>query len=189
MQSTHFIPHALCALVAGALVCASAPAARAADPPSLAARIQVLEDEAAVHNLLMEYGRRLDAGDFHGWAELFAQDGVWVGGFGEAKGPVALEAMLNKFMGPSNPRHPDPHSGHVLTNPIITIHGDRATALSKWTFVQPNAQGRPEPLVMGHYVDQLVRENGTWKFLRREVWGDIPFADPTKIPPAKPASP
>jgi hypothetical protein len=157
--------------------------------------------------LLIEYGRRLDARDFHGWAALFAKDGVWIGGLGEAKGPAALEAMLVKTMGPaaspapsgaSSGPSPSPtgapgpsggppaHSVHLLTNPQIHVDGDRATALSKWTFVAPNAEGRPAPAMVGHYVDALVREDGTWKFLRREAWGDVPFADPNAPPAAAP---
>jgi hypothetical protein len=29
----------------------------------------------------------------------------------------------------------------------------------------------------GHYEDTLIRENGRWKFSRREAFVDIPHAD------------
>jgi hypothetical protein len=33
---------------------------------------------------------------------------------------------------------------------------------------------RPQPLLLGHYEDTMIREGGRWKFLRRVVHGDIP---------------
>jgi hypothetical protein len=32
--------------------------------------------------------------------------------------------------------------------------------------------------MVGHYEDVVVRENGQWKFLKRTVWGDVPYAPP-----------
>jgi hypothetical protein len=39
--------------------------------------------------------------------------------------------------------------------------------------VQDNA-GQPTPLIFATYRDELVLEDGSWKFKRREVIGDIP---------------
>ena len=66
---------------------------------SLEARVLRLEDEKQIRELLIEYGRRLDARDFRGYAQLFARDGEWIGGLGGAKGPAAIEAMLEKGLG------------------------------------------------------------------------------------------
>jgi len=167
--------------------CQSKESATVGTAMDLDARIQKLEDEAAIHRLLLEYGKRLDERDFAGYAALFARDGVWAGGMGEHKGPAAIEMMLTGSMG-SVARKPDApkpdmriansRSVHVLTNFIIDVDGDTATALSKWMFLGPSADNRPAAMIQGHYRDQLVREDGTWKFLRREAWGDIPFDDP-----------
>ena len=48
-------------------------------PPSAEAA-----DRAAIHALLVEYGRTLDARDFEGFAALFAAEGVYVAGTGTA---------------------------------------------------------------------------------------------------------
>jgi hypothetical protein len=55
---------------------------------------------------------------------------------------------------------------HLLTNPIIDVTGDRATATSKWSFVRL-VDGKPVIQLSGRYEDTLVREKGVWKFQRR----------------------
>ena len=138
---------------------------------SLAARVQVLADKEEIRTVLVNYGRTLDAHDFLAYSHLFAQEGEWIGGFGSVKGPAAIEAFMIKNIGaPGKP------SGtyHLLTNFIIDVHGDSATAWSRWAFVVPGADKKPSIAQGGHYEDTLVRENGQWKFLRREAFTDIP---------------
>src|SRR5690606_31506261 len=58
------------------------------------------EDRAAIHALLVEYGRTLDARDFDGFGALFASGGVYVAGGPDAEalpGPEAGEAMRRTF--------------------------------------------------------------------------------------------
>ena len=53
----------------------------------LDARVRRLEDVQAIHQLFIDHGEHLDAGDFDAFAELFAEDGeVLLGPLGRAKG-------------------------------------------------------------------------------------------------------
>ena len=141
---------------------------------SLAARVQRLEDIQEIQTLLLNYGRYLDARDFAAYSRLFAKDGEWTGGFGSVTGPAAIQAFMEKNIpGPNRD-----HNFHLLTNFIIDVHGDTATAWSRWTFVTPNADKRPAPAQAGHYDDLLVREDGHWKFKRRVAGNDIPVMEP-----------
>ena len=154
-------------LLAGLLLIAGAQA----ESPSLAARVQRLEDIEEIRVLLLNYGRYLDARDFAAYAHLFAKDGEWIGGFGSVKGPAAIQAFMEKNI-------PGPNTGHtfhLLSNFVIEVHGDRATAWSRWTYFVPSADKRPSP---GRYDDMLVRENGRWKFLRRAAENDLPTMEP-----------
>jgi len=63
------------------------------------ARLQRLEDIESIRRLLTDYGRDLDRRDFKAYSELFAADGVWDGGFGAAKGPAEIQAMMEKSIG------------------------------------------------------------------------------------------
>jgi uncharacterized protein (TIGR02246 family) len=144
------------------------------DNKSLAARIQRLEDVEEIQGVLLDYGRYLDARDFAAYSRLFAKDGEWVGGFGTVQGPAAIQAFMEKNI-------PGPNRGntfHVLSNFRIEVHGDTATAWSRWTFVTPGADKKPAPSQAGRYDDLLIRENGHWKFKRRTASNDIPVPDP-----------
>jgi hypothetical protein len=149
--------------------------APAAAQSSLEARIQRLEDEKAIHDLLIEYGRDLDTLNLAAYSNLFAKEGTWTGGLGSAKGPAAILAMLQKAMSKSPAYDPNKvRSFHLMTNFHIQVDGDRATATSKWTFFVRSADNKLSPSLAGHYDDVLIREEGKWKFLSRVAPGDIP---------------
>lgn len=153
------------ACVGALMASALATAAMAAEPASLAARVQQIEDREAIERLLMEYGRSLDSRDFVTYSHLFASNGEWSGSFGSFKGPAAIEAaMLKAFANGTD--IPKGTNFHVLSNVIIDLQGDHATAHSKWVFIKMEGS-KPEPALAGRYDDTLIRENGQWKFLKR----------------------
>ncbi len=138
-------------------------------------KVAALEDREAIRQLLIDYGRTLDARDFAGFAELFAADAVYVGGGpgGAAHGPQAIRQMLeNTFK--ANPSGVSGPNFHLFFNAVIDLDGDTATSTSKGAFVIQSADTRPDLLILATYHDKLVRENGRWKFSRREVLSDIP---------------
>jgi SnoaL-like protein len=158
--------------------------APAAAQTSLTSRVQRLEDTEAIRTLLLDYGRFLDARDFAAYSRLFAKDGEWAGGFGTVQGPAAIQAFMEKNI-------PGPNRGntyHILSNFIIDVHGNTATAWSRWAFVTPGADNKPAIAQGGHYDDTLVRENGHWKFKRRVAASDIPVPKPAASAPI-PGSP
>jgi len=133
---------------------------------SVAARLQRFEDKAEIETLLLDYGRHLDNRDFAGYASLFAKDGQWIGGFGTVKA-ADIKAFMEKAMGTQNTAK----NYHLLSNFVITVNGDTATAWSRWAFVVPGQQGATIAQA-GRYDDELVRENGRWKFKQRVASND-----------------
>ena len=161
-----------------------------ADFEALKARVQEVQDRQEIAQLIVEYGHLLDTHDLVGYSNLFAREGEWIGGFGRAKGPKAILAMMNKYIGtaPFDPRNVK--GFHLLTNIVIHVSGDHATAWSRIVYMVRNKDDKPAPAMGGHYDDVMVRENGRWKFLRRVVMMEIPFQDPRDIkgePPPAPA--
>ena len=144
--------------------------------PSLEARVQHLEDLEQIRRVLTDYGRFLDARDFFSYAHLFANDGEWVGGLGKVQGPAAIQAFMEKSIGTTNPGH----NYHLLSNFEIDVHGDSATAWSRWAFVVPGPDTKPVIAQGGHYEDILVRENGRWRFKRRTASTDLPASGPVQ---------
>ena len=148
---------------------AAGQAPRSAESASLATRLQKFEDKEEIQNLLLDYGRHLDNRDFAAYSRLFAKDGEWVGGFGTASGgPAGIQAFMEKSMGTAPNRA---NNYHLLSNFVITVTGDNATAWSRWAFVVPGAAGATIAQA-GRYDDTLVRENGRWRFKRRVASND-----------------
>ncbi len=148
------------------------PRAQAADVDALAKRVQVLEDREEIRALILAYGWAHDHRDYKMYASLFASNGEWLGGLGTAKGPDAIFALMDKSIG----HHPLPEGSgtfHVLTNDQIRIDGDHASAVTKWLYITAGDDQSPKLTYLGHYDDQFVRENGHWKFLRRQSVSDI----------------
>jgi len=138
---------------------------------ALSARLQHLEDMEEIRTLLLDYGRFLDSRDLPAYSRLFAKDGEWVGGFGSARGPAGIQAFMEKNLGTGPNRG---NTYHILSNFVIDVKGDTATAWSRWTFITPGADGKPVISQAGRYDDTLVREDGHWKFKRRVASNDIP---------------
>jgi SnoaL-like domain len=159
------------AAIALAAIVAQEPA-QAADLESLAARVQVLEDREAIRALILAYGAAHDHRDYRTFSNLFATAGEWVGGLGSAKGPQAIFELMDRTIG-HDPKPNGSGTYHVMTNDQIEIDGDNASATTKWIYITPGDDGAPKMVFLGHYDDQFIRENGEWKFLRREAPADI----------------
>jgi 3-phenylpropionate/cinnamic acid dioxygenase small subunit len=160
-------------MLAGVAIGVLAPALAADDLESLAARLDVLEAREEIRALIMAYGQAHDNRDYRTFSTLFASNGEWVGGLGSAKGPQAIFELMDRTIG-HNPQPNGSGTYHVMTNDQIKIDGDRASATTKWLYVTPGENNTPTLVFLGRYVDQFIRENGEWKFLRREAPADIP---------------
>lgn len=156
----------------GLLAPCAAPSAWADDLAALAVRVQVLEDREAIRALILAYGQAHDHRDYRTFASLFATNGEWIGGLGSAKGPEAIFALMDKSIGHA-PLPQGSGTYHVMTNDQIKIDGDRASATTKWLYITPGDDAAPKPTYLGHYDDLFIRENGEWKFLRRQSVSDI----------------
>src|SRR5688500_12835999 len=171
-----------------------APACAQAQGLPLEQRVERMEAESEIRRALVEYGAHLDSRNYAAYADLFAEDGEWIGGFGRFTGPAAIRRMLEDNLGAAEPGFVNKANFHMLTNPLIAIQGDRAEVSSKYLFWTRSPDDRPTPLLAGRYVDEFVRQDGVWKIARRTTWGEIPYRDPNEPvaagqgPPAAPVS-
>jgi uncharacterized protein (TIGR02246 family) len=160
------------AMVVAFGVLGAAPGVAADDLATLAARVQVLEDREEIRALILSYGQAHDHRDYRTFASLFAANGEWIGGLGTAKGPDAIFALMDKSIG-HNPLPNGSGTFHSMTNDQIKIDGDRASSTVKWLYITAADDNSPKLTFLGHYDDQFVRENGRWRFLRRQSISDI----------------
>jgi hypothetical protein len=152
------------------------PAAAAADDKT-SGRLRRLEDLEEIHQLFMDYKRVLDGKDFGAYAALFADDGEFVAIEAGARGRAAIEAMVAAMPGTDLLGAEVGDDFHLVLNPQIQLDRDdpdRARAQSTWAYVVKGDAGEPMLAKLGHYEDELVREGGAWRFLRRAAPMDIP---------------
>jgi len=144
-------------------------------------RLGRLEDAAQIRRLTQEYRRVLDARDLDAYGRLFADDGEWLGGTGCGQTPAGITAMLNERL-PA--RGPDgPAAWHLVTEPEVSLDGDRATGTVTWTWVGRGDADAPVMRLLGHYDDIYLREHGRWRYQRRIAHTDIPHR-PLDLPAA-----
>lgn len=143
------------------------------DSQGIEGRLGVLEAREEIRNLLQEYRRTLDVRDMRAFSALFASNGTWKGASGEGTGPEGIYTMLTAAL-TDNPPWPGATLWHLITDPAIAVEGDRATAQSLWMHVRRGEGDTPLLPTLGQYKDELVVENGRWRFLRRDVTRLIP---------------
>ena len=135
--------------------------------------MQVLEDREAIRALILAYGTATIIAITARSLTYSPRTASGSAGSARQKGRRRSSSSWNKTIG----HKPLPNGSgtyHVMTNDQIKIDGDRASATTKWIYVTPGETNTPTLVFLGHYVDQFVRENGEWKFLRREAPADIP---------------
>lgn len=132
------------------------------------------QDRAAIHALLVAYGSTIDARDFDGFAALFAEDGTY--GAGNGAGVPGKEAgeFLRRVFAENAQGFGEPNF-YLFFNEVVTFTGaDSAQASSFSLYMVPGEGGRPQAALMARYADELVREDGAWKFAHRRVESLMP---------------
>ena len=138
------------------------------------ARLRRLEDLEAIRQVFVDYGHHLDRGDLDAYVGLFAEDGeLLLGPLGRARGRAEIRDLMGRATAASAG-----HSWHLITNPIIELDGDRATAEVMWTVVRRGEDGSAVLGMLGRHRDVLVRRDGGWQFQRREGHIDVPARYP-----------
>jgi uncharacterized protein (TIGR02246 family) len=140
-------------------------------------RLQRVEDELAIRRVLVDYASTQDARDYAGYAALFAKNGEWVNGKTVHKGREAIHKMLVDLYGTAPPGFVNSESYHISSNPQIELNGDRATARSRHLLIMRGPKGEPTPALAGRYEDELIREDGKWKILRRVDYPVMPTSE------------
>ena len=130
--------------------------------------LRELADHEEIRRIFVEYARYLDSADHAGYASLFARDGVMVAQLGEAVGPAAIEAALDRALSP-DVRATFPSAVHVMNNQSIDVDGDTATTGVLWFYLTTDDDGVPMVLQAGRYTDDLIREDGRWKLKRHDI--------------------
>jgi len=120
----------------------------------------------AITRLIYTYGERIDAGDFAGVGEVFADATLTFEGFGDAvSGQHDIESLYKR----TTRRYEDgtPRTKHVMTNVMVDVDPDgrHATSRSYFTVLQavPGALSL-QPVIAGRYQNAYELVGGEWRF-------------------------
>ena len=137
--------------------------------------METLLDRIQIEDLLTKYYYDLSRSNAHELSEYFTEDALL-----DVDGTVARgrDEIAKLYQSPA----PDPmesapaqgRRGHMLlTNPIIKINGNTATAHVIWTGVMNEGIGkRPQLFEQGREDTELVKQNGKWLIKRRYITAD-----------------
>ena len=125
----------------------------------------VLEAKDAIRELMAAYAQALDACRFADVAACFASDGEWTTDYGAARGPAEIEAFIRGIV---PVKGEGPQRKHYITNTIIKVDGETASAVSDYLIVR-EADGGLIPVMGGTYRDKFVKTPAGWRFSRKEL--------------------
>jgi len=128
----------------------------------LAARVQMLEDELAIHRLIVRYGLAVDVGDAEAAAATFAEDGVYDVDVGVMRGRGAVAAMVR------SERHQAMvgSCAHQIGPAVVTVDGDRAVGVGYSRVYLATRAGIHVYRVSTNRW-HLERREGTWMIVGR----------------------
>ena len=125
----------------------------------------VLEAKDAIRELMATYAQALDACRFGDVAACFAPDGEWTTDYGAARGPAEIEAFIRGIV---PVKGEGPQRKHYITNIIIKVDGDTASAVSDYLIVREAGTGLI-PVMGGTYRDRFVKTPIGWRVSRKEL--------------------
>lgn len=137
--------------------------------------METLLDRIQIEDLLTRYYYDLSQGNAHEMSEFFTEDALLDVDGTIAKGQAEIKKLYERPEPDANEPPPDPsRRGHMLlTNPIIEIKGNTATAHVIWTGVMNEGIGKlPHIFEQGREDTELVKQNGKWRIKRRYITAD-----------------
>jgi hypothetical protein len=137
--------------------------------------METLLDRVQIEDLLTRYYYDLSRSNAHELSEYFTADALLDVDVTVAKGRTEI-AKLYQSPAP-DPKQPAPAPGRrmhmLLTNPIIAMKGNTATAHLIWTGVMNEGIGKlPQVVEQGREDTELVKQNGKWLIKRRYITTD-----------------
>lgn len=133
------------------------------------------DDRAAIVDLQGRYVMAMDYFDADGYAAVFAEDGVldWARGLVEGRDAIRefmASGTYDLTRGAPAAETPDGRNWpstvrHLITNQVIDVDGDKATALTYWIqFNNNQSRSQVEWMLFGSWYDEFVKIDGEWFF-------------------------
>jgi len=128
-----------------------------------------LVDRAQIEDLLTRYYYNLGHGGADSFGRFYTDDALFVLGGKTYQGKAGIESAY-KSAGENSPSRNVFSFNVTLSNPLIVVHGNTATARLIFTETVIDKQGAPPRLIQqGREYDNLVKVGGQWRFAKRQI--------------------
>jgi hypothetical protein len=140
---------------------------------------KTLLDRIQIEDFLTRYYYDLSVGKAHELAEYFTEDALLDVDGMVARGHKEIGKLYERPEGQSSEARKQYRRGHMLlTNPIINIEGNVATAHLIWTGVMNEGIGKaPSLYEEGREYSELRKVNGKWLISKRYISSDSGLPD------------
>ncbi len=134
---------------------------------------QAMLDRIAIEDMVVEYYAHLGGSEASAFGDYFAEGAVFDVNGKVATGRAEIEELYGTI-GEGDDAIGSRGTFHmVLSNPVIEVDGDSATAQFIWTGILNTEIGAAPTLAeQGREYDQLVKQDGKWLFTHRVVVAD-----------------
>jgi ketosteroid isomerase-like protein len=122
----------------------------------LARKIQWLIDVEEIRTLMSKYCHGIDKREEDTFMSIWAADGVYELPRGQTSGLEGIRQLLYKVW------REVPKCHHHITNPLVEVHGDTATARSDVIYYRETSDGLLQ-LLSGTYSFRFAKRAGEWK--------------------------
>lgn len=153
---------------------------------ALRRRMDRVEDELAVHRLIVRYGLAVDAGDAEAAMELFTRDTLYeiraagLGRGGDPKKTLVLRgrAAVGEMVRSDDHQELLPNAAHTIGPAVVHVEGEKATATGYTRIYHREGESfRMFRMAVNHW--ELVKQEGHWRVHRRysQVLGESDVQD------------
>nr|WP_166179518.1 nuclear transport factor 2 family protein [Altererythrobacter segetis] len=133
---------------------------------------QAMLDRVAIQDLVGRYYANFGKSDNHAFEDYFTDDAVLDVNGKVAHGKAEVPGIYAALAGDANPASQGVFH-MILSNPVIDVQGDSATATFLWTGVlNDKIDGPPRLWEQGREYDRLVKKDGKWLIKHRVVIAD-----------------
>lgn len=152
--------------LAWCLVLISVPAARAQDMT-----VKALSDRAQIQDLITRYYYNFGKPDRESFTDFYADDAELILGANHFKGKDGI-AKAYERAGGNSPAAKAYSFNVTISNPLIIVHGDTASAELIFTEYLMEKQGdAPRVTTQGREYATFVKVKGRWRYKTRQIKG------------------
>jgi len=162
---------AVAGLAVGALAGCDGVTASETTPPT---QQQILFDRLAVEDLVTRYYENFGGTDAaEQFGTYYTEDAVFDVNGVVSRGREEIEKLYASMDSEGDAPATQGTFHMIISNPVIDVDGDTATAKFLWTGVMnSDVKARPELYEQGREYDLLVRQDGKWLIKKRTVIAD-----------------